>query len=68
MPLNPAQVAELEASQSHYGCGNEECLACYPIQYACEFCAAQFPDPIANGEYYDCPECGWVNNEAKDTE
>lgn len=62
MPLTPEQVTELELSRSRYGCGNNACLLCYPIQYACDMCAETFPNPIANGEHYTCPECDWDNN------
>lgn len=66
MPLSKEQVSELESTQSHYGCGRDTCKACYPVQYACEMCLETFEQPIANGEYHDCENCGWVNNEADD--
>lgn len=62
MPLTPEQVTELEATQSHYGCGADDCVACYPIQYGCEFCDTRWEQPIANGEVFKCPECEWVAN------
>lgn len=63
MPLSPEQVTELQAKQSHCGCGAHTCTACYPIQYACNWCGADFENPIANGETYQCNICTWINNE-----
>ena len=62
MPLTEKEVAELEAAQSKYGCGADGCKACYPIQYSCAWCLEEFEAPIANGEMFECEECGWVNN------
>jgi hypothetical protein len=62
MPLTDAQVRELEQNRSRYGCGVQTCRRCYPIQYGCDFCEAQFP-PILNGEHYVCVECGYDNKE-----
>ena len=66
MPLRPDQVTELETKQSSYGCGADDCLSCYPIQYACADCDVRWNNPIANNETYQCPNCDWVNNERKD--
>lgn len=63
MPLTTKQVAELEANQSRYGCGRTTCLACYPVQYACDYCAETFPNPIANGESYYCEACDFSSSE-----
>lgn len=63
MPLTPEQVKDLEAKQSHYGCGADTCTDCYPIQYRCDYCNEDFPAPIANGEHYTCEECGYDNKE-----
>lgn len=68
MPLTPDQVKEIQANQSDYGCGADDCHACYPIQYLCEECNATFPSPIRYNprdqrEEYRCPECDWINNE-----
>jgi hypothetical protein len=65
MPLTKDQIKTLQTTQSHYGCGRDTCVACYPIQYACEMCAADFDEPIANGEEYTCPACEWVNNDSE---
>jgi hypothetical protein len=62
MPLMPSQVTELEATRSRYGCGASSCLACYPIQYGCEYCGTDFDSPIANGELFTCPECDFTAN------
>lgn len=64
MPLTVEQVKSLEQSKSSYGCGNLKCHACSPIQYSCEWCGEDFPEPIANSEVFTCPECEWVNNKA----
>jgi hypothetical protein len=58
-PLTDKQVAELEATRSSYGCGMYTCKACNPIVYACDDCEEQLYPPIANGEAYVCPECGY---------
>ena len=64
MLLTADQVKALEASQSHYGCGNYECKSCYPIIYACGLCGETFPTPRANnGEPYTCDECGYDSGE-----
>lgn len=63
MPLTKTQVKELEKIQSNYGCGANDCLSCYPIQYRCEWCGEDFPEPIRNGESFICDACNWWNNE-----
>lgn len=65
MPVTLEVQRELEAKMSHYGCGWDSCQACYPLQYACEFCAEQFPSPILNGERHECEDCEWVNNDTE---
>ena len=62
MPLTDEQVKTLLATQSSYGCGADACLACYPIQYSCAYCLEEFAQPIANGEYMECDNCGYDNN------
>ena len=57
MPLTKEQVIELKSRQSTYGCGASNCVRCYPIQYACDWCDTEWDNPIANGEDYTCPEC-----------
>lgn len=32
----------------NYGCGDDDCLACYPLVYRCEH-GFDFPEPIPNG-------------------
>ena len=59
MPLTNEQVVKLQQTQSKFGCGRVDCVACYPITYACEFCGEAYEQPIANGEAYACVECGW---------
>jgi len=61
-PLAKKDVKELEAKRSAYGCGSQICVRCYPVQYACEYCSANYPLPIANGEVYSCPKCDWLAN------
>lgn len=63
MPLTAQQVSDLESKQSHYGCGSDTCVSCYPIQYRCDYCNEDFTNPIANGEHYECEECGYDNKE-----
>lgn len=63
MPLSPEQVLEIQKTQSHYGCGNDDCVACYPIQYACADCYTRFTSPIAKGEHYECESCGFNSKE-----
>lgn len=46
-----------------YGCGDYTCKNCYPYQYACAYCAEQFPKPIPNGEHYVCEHCNWATDE-----
>lgn len=62
MPLTEVEVAKLEQGRSHYGCGSDTCLACYPVQYACEGCGEAFGSPIANGEVFTCEGCDWISN------
>lgn len=62
MPLTATQVASLEATRSHYGCGASDCTHCYPVQYGCEACGGTFPSPVANGEQITCQECDYENN------
>lgn len=57
--LTRAEVKRIEAGRSSYGCGANECMACYPLEYACEYCAVAFDIPIHNGEAYQCEACGW---------
>jgi hypothetical protein len=57
--LTRAEVKRIEAGRSSYGCGANECMACYPLEYACEYCAVDFDIPIRNGEAYVCEACGW---------
>ncbi|GAA3751305.1 hypothetical protein [Micromonospora maritima] len=41
-----------------YGCGNEECVDCYPLIYRCEH-GTDFPEPVPNGQPVpDCEELG----------
>ena len=63
MPLTKEQVIDLQSTQSTYGCGAEDCVACYPIQYSCELCDYAWDMPIANGEVFTCPNCEYVANE-----
>jgi hypothetical protein len=63
MPLSPTQTKVLQSYQSSYGCGASECVSCYPLQYACEWCNEMFAQPIALGEVFICPMCDWTNNE-----
>ena len=63
MPLSPLQLKVLTESQSAYGCGLNTCKRCYPVQYACDYCNTELPEPIANGENYTCEECGYDNKE-----
>ena len=63
MSLTPEQIQDLENNSSRFGCGAEECKACYPLQYACDYCLEQFTTPIENGTPYECQDCGfcvWV--------
>jgi hypothetical protein len=57
--LTRAEVKRIEARRSSYGCGVLECMACYPLEYSCEYCAVDFEIPIHNGEAYVCEACGW---------
>jgi Zn-finger protein len=50
-----------------YGCGADECLTCYPYQYACADCGARWEKPINNGEVYTCTDCEYINNEREKT-
>ncbi len=59
MPLTFEEAEALEAKGSRYGCGSISCLSCYPVFYRCEYCGEDFPQPIANGEAFECPECGY---------
>lgn len=59
MSLTPEQVKDIESKASRYGCGVESCLACYPLQYACDYCLEAFETPIANGEAYECEQCAY---------
>lgn len=63
MPLTAEQVTELESKRNRYGCGWFACQDCYPIEYACGLCGADYPAPIANGETFECVECGYIANE-----
>lgn len=49
-----------------YGCGNRKCKPCYPFTYGCEFCGADFLNPVANGDEFVCNSCGYVVNEQTD--
>lgn len=60
-PLTRAEVKVIEENASKYGCGVRECMACYPLAYACEYCAVEFHTPIRNGWAYECEACGWTN-------
>jgi hypothetical protein len=62
MPLTTQEVTALRATQSLYGCGADNCTACYPIQYSCDLCDTEFDSPIANGEQFTCPVCDYDNN------
>ena len=59
MPLTFEEAEALEAQKSHYGCGAYTCLSCYPVIYGCEYCGEDFALPIANGEAFECAECGY---------
>jgi hypothetical protein len=62
MPVTKELQLELERNRSHYGCGDDTCARCYPLQYACDNCNARFPSPILNGEFYQCDVCTWEHN------
>lgn len=42
----------------NFGCGNYDCLDCYPLIYRCEH-GTDFPEPVPNGQPVpDCEELG----------
>jgi hypothetical protein len=49
-----------------FGCGNYDCVDCYPFQYRCSFCDEEFPEPLANGKNYVCEVCEWEHNKKED--
>jgi hypothetical protein len=63
MFLNSEEVKKLESTKSNYGCGNNNCFACYPILYSCDNCGLFFKNPILNNESYFCNYCEWDSDE-----
>lgn len=48
------------AVHSRYGCGADDCTACYPFRYRCEWCGEDFPEPVPNGDREPkCEACGY---------
>lgn len=64
MSLTPEQVKDIESKASRYGCGADSCLACYPLQYACDYCLERWITPITNGTAYRCEWCFYDSEEA----
>ena len=62
LQLTLSEIKRIERSQSRYGCGADSCVACYPLQYGCEYCGVTWHIPIRNSEVWECVECEWVNN------
>ena len=66
--LTASQVKQIEANSSSYGCGRDNCVSCYPLQYGCADCEDYedyfvFPTPILNGQEIECEQCCYVNNQ-----
>ena len=59
MPITFEQAKALTGTASRYGCGASACSSCYPVQFACDCCGADFALPYANGELYECDSCGY---------
>jgi hypothetical protein len=47
---------------TNYGCGNDGCVGCYPLQYSCADCGTKFEQPIPNAQTKECLTCGYINN------
>jgi hypothetical protein len=65
MPLTMQQVKEIESKSDSYGCGAWDCVACYPLEYACDFCEDRLDTPILNGQQVYCDSCGGLTNEGR---
>lgn len=44
-----------------YGCGADDCQACYPLIYRCESCSENYPEPVPNDgrPLPECEQCGY---------
>lgn len=65
MTLTAEQVKEIEAGASRYGCGAWDCVACYPLQYRCDWCGEDYASPILNGQRGECEACGEITEKAE---
>ena len=50
---------------SKYGCGQHDCIICYPLQYCCADCGTEFDQPILNGQTHECLVCGYNQNDMR---
>jgi|DEB0MinimDraft_6_1074348.scaffolds.fasta_scaffold05437_4 hypothetical protein len=59
---NTATLKFIQDRQSSFGCGDYECLPCYPIQYACANCNSRLERPVfvtRPARHVLCPDCHW---------
>jgi len=57
---NTATLEWITDNQSRYGCGDRECVPCYPIQYRCDECGEDFARPVfvtKREHLHLCAEC-----------
>ena len=55
-----SMVAHIEAQKSSYGCGADNCVDCYPLQYECYDCTHRFRLPVIRTDFdvlYLCESC-----------